>query len=165
MISLCLAVGLGLLIMYLFLYRRTIKEKLKNKDKKTKKKEERKAARKAARKGGSKVNDLSGNMLDPSKNSPSGQIIFEGTDVIVMRGNKCCDDDPATLERQEYYTDYEKSYSNTTTPYPEETIRFDLLTPIPYSDAFAAPMGPRPTQKDIAVPYLSQISYTPTFKT
>ena len=154
MISLCLAVGLGLLIIYLFSYNKMIREKLENND-----------TIKDASANGKVGQDVSGVTLDLSNNPVKSKIIFEGTDVIVVRGNKCCDNEPSTLERQEYYTDYKKSYSNTTSQYPEESIRFDLLTPIPYSDAFAAPMGPRPKPKDTAVPYLSQISYTPTFKT
>ena len=154
MISLCLAVGLGLLIIYLFSYNKIIREKLENNG----------DTIKDASANGNGGQDVSGVTLDLSSNPVKSKIIFEGTDVIVVRGNKCCGNEPPTLERQEYYTDYEKSYSNTTSQYPDETIRFDLLTPIPYSDAFAAPMGPRSKPKDPTDPYLAQISYTPTFK-
>ena len=165
MISLCLAVGLGILIIYFFFYKKSIKEKLKNNGdsdedvlKKKKKKKEKKEKT---------VLDVSNGNVDDvssSDSSSNGKIIFEGTDVIVVRPQKCCDNQYSTLQTQEYYTDYEKSYSKTTSQYPEESIRFDLLTPMPYSDAFAAPMGPQPDKKNVPQDYLSQISYTPTFK-
>ena len=165
MISLCLAVGLGVLIIYFFFYKKSIKEKLKNKGNSHKDVSKKKTKKiKAKNKTVLDASNGQVSVAPPSSPSSNGKIIFEGTDVIVMRPQKCCDNDYSTLQTQEYYTDYEKSYSNTTTQYPKESIRFDLLTPIPYSDAFAAPMGPQPDKNKYPEDYLSQISYTPTFK-
>lgn len=69
-----------------------------------------------------------------------------------------CLADKTQKERRRYYTGYEDVYKKTINHYPGEHIRFDLLTPVPYSDAFAAPMGfPHPNQKP--KPTLSQITY------
>jgi len=44
--------------------------------------------------------------------------------------------------------------------YPQESIRFDLLTPVPYSDAMAAPMGPGAHQNPhLPKPALEQLSF------
>lgn len=60
--------------------------------------------------------------------------------------------------RRRYYSGYEDIYKSTVNRYPGESIRFDLLTPIPYSDAFAAPMG-IPHPNEMPKPTLSQITY------
>ena len=60
--------------------------------------------------------------------------------------------------RRRYYSGYEDIYKSTVNRYPDENIRFDLLTPIPYSDAFAAPMG-IPHPNEMPKPTLSQITY------
>jgi len=69
-----------------------------------------------------------------------------------------CRGDKTQKERRRYYMGYEDVYKKTINRYPGEDIRFDLLTPVPYSDAFAAPMGqPHPNLKP--KPTLSQITY------
>ena len=41
---------------------------------------------------------------------------------------------------------------------PGEDLRFDLLTPIPYSDAFVAPMG-KSYSVPAVTPTLAQVTY------
>jgi len=60
--------------------------------------------------------------------------------------------------RRRYYSEFKEIYSPKARRLPGEDIRFDLLTPIPYSDAFVAPMGHSQSQSATA-PTLAQITY------
>ena len=117
MLATCLAIGLGILI--IFLFSRKIKEGLQPPSKNNKKE----------------------NKKEKKKKEDSKQINVEGTDVFIIlpEGNNKNDADNGKA-----YAEFSDSYKQKVHHYPGEHIRFDLLTPIPYSDSFAAPMGPHP---------------------
>jgi len=91
-------------------------------------------------------------------------LLFKGTDVYIynnVEGAEC--QGRTQKERRHYFAGYEDVYKNKINRYPQESIRFDLLTPIPYSDAFVAPMG-FPHPNNVPKSTLSQITYPhPTF--
>jgi len=116
MLATCLAIGLGILI--IFLFSRKVKEGLQHPSKNNKKHNKKE-----------------------NKKVDSKQINVEGTDVFIIlpEGNNKNDADNGKA-----YAEFSDSYKQKIHHYPGEHIRFDLLTPIPYSDSFAAPMGPHP---------------------
>ena len=88
---------------------------------------------------------------------PFVRNFFEGTEVNITPSGL----DPGhKSKRGRHYSDYHDSYKKTVHHYPDESIRFDLLTPVPYSDAMAAPMGPRPRRNPkLPNPSLEQVSF------
>ena len=83
---------------------------------------------------------------------------FGGTDVFVFP-----EDDVMGKEKEgsgkdgksRYYSDYHKTYNKKINYYPGENLRFDLLTPIAYSDAYMAPLAagtkpPKDPKPDLA---------------
>ena len=66
---------------------------------------------------------------------------YEGNDIFVFTEKP-----PPITEEEDpwaYGSDYKRSYKKTINHYPKESIRFDLISPIPYNDAYIAPMGPK----------------------
>ena len=110
----CLAIGLGILIIFLFSIK--FKEGLRKRHRRNDRKQS-------------------------QENKRHNSIKVEGTDVFIImpEGNNKYDADNGKA-----YAEFRDSYKQKIHHYPGEHIRFDLLTPIPYSDSFAAPMGPHP---------------------
>jgi len=94
---------------------------------------------------------------------PFVRNFFEGTEVFITpEGEPHAQHSGRNGRRRErrHYSDYHKSYKETVHHYPQESIRFDLLTPVPYSDAMAAPMGPgRRQNPHLPKPALEQLSF------
>jgi len=96
---------------------------------------------------------------------PFVRNFFEGTDVYITPG----EDVPGVYSRkrgkggggEDVYSEFHDSYKESVRRYPGESIRFDLLTPVPYSDAFAAPMGPPGKSQNLGgvEPTLTQVSF------
>ena len=69
---------------------------------------------------------------------------YEGNDIFIFTEKP-----PPIEEKKEedwawrHGSDYHRSYRKTINHYPKESIRFDLISPIPYNDAYIAPMGPK----------------------
>ena len=102
---------------------------------------------------------------DEQNVGPFVRNFFEGTDVYITPGA----DVPGVYSRkraksgreEDIYSEFHDSYKESVRRYPGESIRFDLLTPVPYSDAFAAPMGPPGLRQDLGgvEPTLTQVSF------
>ena len=103
-------------------------------------------------------------IIDVSFGDLPKAIIVEDAKVIIFNVPQCQggDKDASNAwvpdDPYRYYTDYESIYKKTVNHWPQESLRFDLLTPIPYSDAFAAPMGPN-YQSTMPRETLAQINY------
>ena len=99
----------------------------------------------------------------PSSSKPlithkGNALLLGGTQLYIFNtpeGAECAG--RTQKERRHYYEDYEDIYQKRINRFPGESVRFDLLTPIPYSDAFVAPMGPH--KKIQPTPTLSKITY------
>lgn len=109
--------------------------------------------------GGSKAQ---GGKVDMSA-GPFVRNFFEGTEIHITP-----EGEPRAMpsgrggrgREKRNYSDYHKSYKDTVHHYPQESIRFDLLTPVPYSDAMAAPMGPGSRiNPKLPKPALEQLSF------
>lgn len=94
---------------------------------------------------------------------PFVRNFFEGTEIFITP-----EGEPHAMSsgrnggrrQRRNYSDYHKSYKDTVHHYPQESIRFDLLTPVPYSDAMAAPMGPGSRiNPKLPKPALEQLSF------
>ena len=72
-------------------------------------------------------------------------LTMDGADITIYNtsGSKCkkCPYQGPPWRRRRYYSEFKDIYSPKARKLPGEDLRFDLLTPIPYSDAFVAPMG------------------------
>jgi len=94
---------------------------------------------------------------------PFVRNFFEGTEIFITpEGEPHAQPSGRNGRRRErrHYSDYHQSYKKTVHHYPQESIRFDLLTPVPYSDAMAAPMGPGAHQNPhLPKPALEQLSF------
>ena len=103
------------------------------------------------------------NERDEQHVGPFVRNFFEGTDVYITPGA----DVPGVYSHKrkkgetDIYSEFHDSYKESVRRYPEESIRFDLLTPVPYSDAFAAPMGPPGVRQNLGgvEPTLTQVSF------
>jgi len=89
-------------------------------------------------------------------------LTMDGADITIYNtsGSKCkkCPYQGPPWRRRRYYSEFKDIYSPKARRLPGEDIRFDLLTPIPYSDAFVAPMGKSYNAPPIAST-LAQITY------
>jgi len=89
-------------------------------------------------------------------------LTMDGADITIYNtsGSKCkkCPYQGPPWRRRRYYSEFKDIYSPKARKLPGEDIRFDLLTPIPYSDAFVAPMGKSYKPSPIAST-LAQITY------
>ena len=133
MLAACLAIILGLFIIYL-------------------------AFNKSPQKDGFQLQDVSAVTQSPPTLPNNDSLLLEGTEVYIFNGPEGAECQGKQKERRRYYTGYEDVYKTTVNRFPAESIRFDLLSPIPYSDAFVAPMGyPHPNISP--APTLSQITY------
>ena len=96
----------------------------------------------------------------PSLEDPP--LTMDGADITIYNtsGSKCkkCPYQGPPWRRRRYYSEFKEIYSPKARKLPGEDIRFDLLTPIPYSDAFVAPMGKSYNAPPIAST-LAQITY------
>jgi len=163
MYSSCLAIILGLFIIYLLFSSNQGKEGLQQRDLLS-------YIKKLPHKGKKFPASTIPLHLPPSS-SPSptlsttlqnqcgdSSLLLEGTEVVVFNSPCGTDCPPTQKARRHYYDDYMDVYKKTINRYPQEDIRFDLLTPIPYSDAFVAPMGP-PDLNILPKATLAQITY------
>jgi len=96
-----------------------------------------------------------------STTGPFVRNFFEGTEIFITpEGEPHSMPSHQRGRNRRHYSDYHKSYKKTVHHYPQESIRFDLLTPVPYSDAMAAPMGPGGHHNShLPKPALEQLSF------
>jgi len=89
-------------------------------------------------------------------------LAIDGANITIYNtsDSKCkkCPYQGPPWRRRRYYSEFKEIYSPKARRLPGEDIRFDLLTPIPYSDAFVAPMGKSYNAPPIAST-LAQITY------
>jgi hypothetical protein len=104
-------------------------------------------------------------MPSTAPNTPSledNAFTMSGADITIYNtsGSKCkkCPYQGPPWRRRRYYSEFKEIYSPKARKLPGEDLRFDLLTPIPYSDAFVAPMGKSRSPPAIS-PTLAQITY------
>ena len=87
---------------------------------------------------------------------------MDGADITIYNtsGSKCkkCPYQGPPWRRRRYYSEFKEIYSPKARRLPGEDLRFDLLTPIPYSDAFVAPMG-KSYSVPAVTPTLAQVTY------
>lgn len=156
MFATCLAIILGLLIIYLIVVKNT------------------NTMKKEAMTQRQPIHKVSVQQVSPMKAIPipstapatpsleDAGFSMSGADITIYNtsGSKCkkCPYQGPPWRRRRYYSEFKEIYSPKARKLPGEDIRFDLLTPIPYSDAFVAPMGKSYHAPPIAST-LSQITY------